>query len=117
VRTLFDGAVLQTTSRGPAAGDAPGFEAHGYHAFDPAAGCYRVVFLSSTGELAEGLARLVGDGRLVQTFQGLKMGQPYVARSVLHLDADGRMTRSVNHSCVGGSDPALVFAATYRLVE
>lgn len=114
VRTLFDGAIVQVTTTGTAEGMPGTYEAHGYYAWDDTDGAYEVLMVSNLGEVMKGEARFAGDDTLVQTVCGLRMGQPSVSRSVMHLDAKGHPTKVVNHSCIGTADPMQDFVATYR---
>lgn len=114
VRTLFDGAILHTTTTGTAEGMPGTYEAHGYYAWDAANTAYKVLLVSNMGEVMAGEARFAGDDKLIQTYLGVRMGQPYVARSVLHIDAKGKPVKVVNHSCMGTADPMQDFTGTYQ---
>jgi hypothetical protein len=115
VRTLFDGAIVQTETKGSAEGMPGAYEAHGYIAWNAADKCYRIVMVSNMGEVMAGDGRFAGDDKLIQIFTGLRMGQPCVARSVLQLDQDGRPVKVKNHSCMGDAEPMCDFVGTYEL--
>lgn len=113
IRSLFGGSILQSQTIGTADGMPGTYEAHGYFAWDPMNRCYKVLMLSSMGEVMQGEARFLGPDKMVQTYAVLHMGQPCVARSVLHLDAQGRPVKAVNHSCMGDAPPMQDFSCTY----
>jgi hypothetical protein len=117
IRTLFDGAIVQVLTTGTAEGMPGTYEAHGYFVWDATNHCYKMLMVSNMGEVMAGETRFAGDDAVVQTFTGLRMGQPYAARSVLHLDADGKPRKAVNHPCIGTAEPMQDFTCTYQAVK
>lgn len=117
IRSLFDGAIVQVITTGTADGMPGTYDAHAYYAWDAADRSYEVLVVSNMGEVMSGEARFVGDDSLVQTFSGLRMGQPSVARSILTLDAAGKPVKIVNHSCSGTAAPMQDFTGTYEAAK
>lgn len=117
VRTLFDGAIVYVATTGSAEGSPAPYEAHGFYVWDPRENCYRILSVNNMGEIGSWETRLLGDDKLVAVHAGLHMGMPSTSRLVLHLDANGKMTKSANHACLGDGEPMRNFHGTYTLVK
>lgn len=107
--SLFDGSVVMTETKGTA---GMPYEAHGFHAWSQAHGCYRILSVDSMGMICEMDARLTGD-KMIATSQCLRMGQPCAARVIVTLDKDGKPSKIVSHSCMGEAPPMQDFTMTY----
>ena len=117
VRGLFGDSIVQVTTKGTAEGDSFAYEAHGFYAWDTTKECLQVLALNNMGEVGSYGVRFHGDDELISTHAGLRMGQPFVAQIVMHLDGQGRPSRVSSHSIQGDAEPIRDFHGSYVRVE
>jgi hypothetical protein len=106
---LFGGGIMMTETKGTA---GPPYEAHGFHAWSPMHGCYKIYSLDSMGMICDMDGRLT-DTAMICTSNCLRMGMPCAARCVVSLDKNGKPAKVVNHSCMGDAPPMQDFTMTY----
>lgn len=111
-RPVFGGLVLHGTTTGSAEGVPGTYRGDVFWAFDKARKCLVAAYVSNMGEVATMDAWFV-DGKLVSTSHGTMRGTPMVQRMVMEMDAEGRPSRVLSHSCVGDKPPFESFRATY----
>jgi hypothetical protein len=118
VQTLmasYGGTVVSLHTEGTAEGMPGTYVEDAFFGWNAASGGYRIVVVSSMGEIGECDSRFDADGKhLITIGHGTQGGTPMTMRSVMELDANGRLVSEVAHELVGTSPPFEAFRATYK---
>ncbi|HUF64243.1 MAG TPA: DUF1579 family protein [Verrucomicrobiales bacterium] len=111
---LFEGSVMGVHIKGdPAEGlGGPAYEAYAGFSWDAANACYKTISANNRGEIGSGEARWVGEDLVVTGFR-MQMGQPVQSRTVVKVDAEGRLRHGEAHVLMGVSEPLRSFEAIY----
>lgn len=114
---IFGGAVLQVQTTGTAAGAPGDYESCNYTVWNEAGRCFDSYGIDNMGWLGHMEQRFVGDDQIAMTTAAPFHGQPMLLRTLLDLDAAGKMAKATSWSMAGTQPPYASFTASYTLAK
>jgi hypothetical protein len=116
-RTIFGGAVLQTSTTGKSEGSPDAYAAENFTVWNADKQCFDSFGADNMGWVGTQELRFLDDGKLVATCNVCFMGQPMAQRMLIELDGAGKITKAKAMALCGASEPYCSFQGTYKLAK